>query len=502
MLASTNSITRHLVTWVVLLSLQTILSATEEGTLLSPVTMPLTAQGKQIGNLTLPAGTKVQVLRKEGAKTLIKNSTGETWVDSAAITTTPIPTTPIPASTPVPPVPETVQPKPAPTVAHTVSLDAQVIQKPAPVKTASAEKGSTTDPLVSPSVWTGGQLPGEWEETASGQNWQIKTWIKPEQFFGVTPLTGKAEYRDGKLVRIDLSFIDRFAPFPPSPEMLKIGKEIEEVDKTFPFDSQHFTDAKKRLEAATRPVASDYIHGTQKRTEEIVLPISSALRRAYPDDKWKFGGNVLGDKNLMLVMHAGTDATGSNPDFFGVTISRRAPANESAKAIKPETGDSAAALLAPEFWARSETEYSQNIEKPLFGAVPQKVTAHNKSGNTTIQLVKISYLMAPPIRTPQADKLQSERRKNKDSSLAEGLLQEELKMRRSEIQQARQGQIEKYLALERTILGNLLTYFPASWLNASPSARFRKFSSDAFYVDMVSDENYLTVHIELKKQGH
>ena len=75
-------------------------------------------------------------------------------------------------------------------------------------------------------------------------------------------------------------------------------------------------------------------------------------------------------------------------------------------------------------------------------------------------------------------------------------------MRRSEIQQARKGQIEKYLALEKTILGNLLTYFPATWLNESPSARFRKFSSDAFYVDMVSDENYLTVHIELKKQGH
>ena len=98
------------------MALQSILSAAEEGTLITPTSMPITAQGKQIGKMTLPAGTKVQVMRQEGAKTLIKTSLGETWADSASIATgqNPIPPPKTAGSLIKQPSPAIAQPKPLP----------------------------------------------------------------------------------------------------------------------------------------------------------------------------------------------------------------------------------------------------------------------------------------------------------------------------------------------------------------------------------------------------
>jgi len=55
------------------------------GTLNAPAKFPIMAAGKEIGASTLPAGTKVAVIREEGGKTLVKASLGETWVESAAV---------------------------------------------------------------------------------------------------------------------------------------------------------------------------------------------------------------------------------------------------------------------------------------------------------------------------------------------------------------------------------------------------------------------------------
>jgi len=55
------------------------------GTLNAPAKFPIMAAGKEIGASTLPAGTKVAVIREEGGKTLVKASSGETWVESAAV---------------------------------------------------------------------------------------------------------------------------------------------------------------------------------------------------------------------------------------------------------------------------------------------------------------------------------------------------------------------------------------------------------------------------------
>lgn len=53
---------------------------------------------------------------------------------------------------------------------------------------------ASEEPLVSPAVWAGGPLPGEWVEITSGTNWQVKSWKDPGAFFGATPLDAKAEY--------------------------------------------------------------------------------------------------------------------------------------------------------------------------------------------------------------------------------------------------------------------------------------------------------------------
>ena len=75
------------------------------GTLNAPAKFQIMAAGKEIGASTLPAGTKVAVIREEGGKTLVKASLGETWVESAAVAVEEQPQ-PAAASSPVNLVPD------------------------------------------------------------------------------------------------------------------------------------------------------------------------------------------------------------------------------------------------------------------------------------------------------------------------------------------------------------------------------------------------------------
>jgi len=91
---------------IILLALLPGLSATEPGNLIAPVNIPIIAQGKEIGHTTLPTGTKVDVVRRDRAKTLIKTAQGEIWADSGSITTGRVPNPPQTVNTPAPHSPE------------------------------------------------------------------------------------------------------------------------------------------------------------------------------------------------------------------------------------------------------------------------------------------------------------------------------------------------------------------------------------------------------------
>ena len=55
------------------------------GTLAAPVKSPILVAGREIGATTLPPGTRVDVLKEEGGRLLVKARAGETWVGSAVV---------------------------------------------------------------------------------------------------------------------------------------------------------------------------------------------------------------------------------------------------------------------------------------------------------------------------------------------------------------------------------------------------------------------------------
>ena len=57
----------------------------EVGYLASPSKFPVVIGGKTVGSTTLALGTKVEVLRQEGGKTLVKTVAGEAWLDSGQV---------------------------------------------------------------------------------------------------------------------------------------------------------------------------------------------------------------------------------------------------------------------------------------------------------------------------------------------------------------------------------------------------------------------------------
>ena len=55
------------------------------GTLAAPVKFPIVVAGREIGATTLPPGTRVDVLKEEDGRLLVKARAGETWVGSAVV---------------------------------------------------------------------------------------------------------------------------------------------------------------------------------------------------------------------------------------------------------------------------------------------------------------------------------------------------------------------------------------------------------------------------------
>ena len=469
-----NPTIRHFLTGVVFISLQAMLSAAEEGTLITPANMPITAQGKQIGNMTLQAGTKVQVMRQEGAKTLIKTSMGETWADSASIATgqNPIPPTKTAGSPIKQPSPAIAQPKPLPpdaTPLASAEEPAPPTVAPKPTPTATPKPASTPkvlppqgntpakDPLLAADVWDGTTpLPGEWEEWASGPDWQIKTCTKPAAFLGYTqalPLSEKAEYRNGKLVRLDLCFVDRHA----AKKVVEAAKiEISKIEKASPPDEAKLADAKKRL-AAAEGNAIQLQGQVEKWLSEVIRPIVALVRDNFNyarDAREKF----MGDENYIMVFHGASG--GDTPDSFSIAITRRYQPEEYVKPAKPDPADAAPRFWAldPEFW--SDAHGQNKMDKTLFGAVPDSLDAYT---DPSLSMVNISYHSKWYKGTPQE-------------------------------------KVERYHEVEKTVLSNLLAYFPATWKNAGPAAWTREFANDTFTASMFADENNVSVLIRKVKK--
>jgi len=425
--------------------------------LTAPVRIPIVVNGKEVGSQTAPASSKITVLREDPTtgKALIKTSLGQAWVDQncVRVATADASATPVTESTP-----PTVAPKPTPTATP----------KPASTSKVPPTQANTTpkDPLLAPDVWDGTKpLPGEWEEWASGPNWQIKTCTKPAAFLGYAhapPLSAKAEYRHGKLVRIDLRFVDRDAP-KKAVEAAK--KEISEIQKGSSPDETKLADAKKRLEAAEAANAVPLQEQAQKWNSEIIQPIAGLVRKNYPDDKWKIRGSVLGDENHMLVFHGATGY--DSPDNFSIAITRRYQPEESVKPAKPDPSDAAPQFWAldPEFWsdAGSDAGGQKKTANPLFGLVPDYLLAQNGYHETSVSAVSIIYHSKWYKGTPQE-------------------------------------KVERFHEVEKTVLSNLLSYFPATWKNSAPAAEIREFANDTFTASMFTDENYVSVRITKVKK--
>ena len=665
-----NPTIRHFLTGVVFISLQAMLSAAEEGTLITPANMPITAQGKQIGKMTLPAGTKVQVMRQEGAKTLIKTSMGETWIESDAISTgkNPIPKT---ADTPIPqpspaialPLPSspTATPSvpPAPLISEafleeakthiqstkmdariqemldidgtsmewsmwkpkagwlyfsarsnqpiwtfaactkvdlkeiegadlqgdfvqkgenekiqsifdpenesesdrdssrdmnaipvrenqiilakridepkiiyalrltdqsgpgkeqisaeylTIPLDAQAAQKPAriklaPIKAVPAET-PPTDPLVSPAVWAGGPLPGQWEETASGPNWQIKEWVNPEPFFGAMPLTGKAEYRDGKLAKIDLAFIDRFGH--PLDQFNSSKGEIEELKKkldalyaTYPRDAVAIKQARTDLDKSkSQYVNKGFFDGVKARSD-VIQSLAGQIRRAFSFKTIGASPNLLGDDNVIIALHGNSELS-PNFNYTGVSISRRYPASDAIKAVKPDAGDGGAEFLSRNLWDRKKAEFPDKLDKPLLGVVPEGgiyPDGYYEGGDESTRMASVSVLRSRLPSTPKANAFHRAFESAQDAESAAAALKQEREALVTETRTSQAASMEKYLAAEKTMVANLLAYFPATPENSAPAARVRKFSNDDFDAALLADIEGIHLVVIKKKRS-
>lgn len=74
----------------------------EVGYLAAPAKLPVVIGGKTVGSTTLATGTKVEVLRQDGSKTLVKTSAGEAWIDSGQVVSDPPAQQPTPTISPAP----------------------------------------------------------------------------------------------------------------------------------------------------------------------------------------------------------------------------------------------------------------------------------------------------------------------------------------------------------------------------------------------------------------
>ncbi len=78
----------------------------EVGYLASPAKLPIVIGGKAVGSTTLAAGTKVEILRQEGGKALVKTAAGEAWLDQGQIVSDPPVSQSAPTATTKAPAPE------------------------------------------------------------------------------------------------------------------------------------------------------------------------------------------------------------------------------------------------------------------------------------------------------------------------------------------------------------------------------------------------------------
>ena len=130
------------------------------GTLTAPAPIPLVMNGKQIGSTTIPAGTKVKVLREEAGKTLITTTAGQLWVESGNVKieepaerAAPTATPPAPATRPA----AAATPAPAKT---SVSVQMRASETPPRAVGAKCKVGSATTEFL-PSVRIGADAAGQ-----------------------------------------------------------------------------------------------------------------------------------------------------------------------------------------------------------------------------------------------------------------------------------------------------------------------------------------------------
>ena len=90
----------------------------EVGYLASPAKLPVVIGGKTVGSTTLATGTKVEVLRQDGSKTLVKTSAGEAWIDSGQVVSDPPAQQPTPTNATKAPAPA-ISPAPSAAVRET-----------------------------------------------------------------------------------------------------------------------------------------------------------------------------------------------------------------------------------------------------------------------------------------------------------------------------------------------------------------------------------------------
>jgi len=85
--AGTSALTYALVGMLTVSAVSLAQAPNTQGTLISPAVVPLLKDGKKIGEVTLPAGTKVSIIKKDPAsgKLLVRSELGMTWVNSAYV---------------------------------------------------------------------------------------------------------------------------------------------------------------------------------------------------------------------------------------------------------------------------------------------------------------------------------------------------------------------------------------------------------------------------------
>jgi len=270
--------------------------AAQMGSLKAPAQIPIVMDGKAVGSTTLPAGTKVTVLRQDAAtgKTLVKAAMGEAWVSSATLEIAQAPqveaqkgaVAPVvaaapkvaeqPAATPAPtaaPIAAAPAPKTEKKVLYLYNgseyqdLDESLIrlmrEKGYKVSILGAARLATKDASYMKGYYTKGDAEHKTSQPSSED-------MVPDLFIGVEnggsdkPMPPYEDYK-----QFDAFIIPHFTSFRwklPLPEIQQAGKLIVAGEVTSPARAAEFIKANKYVwkgENAARPL-------TVKSAENII----------------------------------------------------------------------------------------------------------------------------------------------------------------------------------------------------------------------------------------